>query len=287
MRTEDGHIISKCLNGEPAAFGLLVDKYKAGVYSLAFAKLGNFHDAQDVTQEVFIKAFKNLHTLKRWDSFLSWLCSITTNLCNKFIRSQSRRPDREFIEDQESEIMDTFSVKSYNNALIDESVRDAFNSLPEIYRKVLSLYYLADMDSVEIAKYLGISPTAVRQRLSRARAELKEGVLAMLGTAFHEQRQERLQAEFTFRVVEAVKRINPNPISPTQGLPFGLSLATGIMLAVLGFGSHFSIFNHSFSLTGYLIPNEMPSSLIGNIPITMLEAIPSFYAGGGNGGDKG
>ena len=48
MRTEDGHIIQKCLDGDSAAFGLLVDKYKAGIYAFAYGKLRNFHDAQDV-----------------------------------------------------------------------------------------------------------------------------------------------------------------------------------------------------------------------------------------------
>ena len=51
MRTDDGYIIYKCLNGDPDAFGLLVDKYKAGVYALAYSRLRNFHDAQDVSQD--------------------------------------------------------------------------------------------------------------------------------------------------------------------------------------------------------------------------------------------
>ena len=72
MRTEDGYIIQKCLNGDVAAFGLLVDKYKGSVYALAYTKLGNFHDAQDITQEVFLKAYQKLRTLKQWDKFLSW-----------------------------------------------------------------------------------------------------------------------------------------------------------------------------------------------------------------------
>ena len=69
MRTADGYIISKCLNGDSAAFGLLVDKYKGSVYALAYSKLRNFHDAEDVTQEVFIKAYRKLRTLKQYDSF--------------------------------------------------------------------------------------------------------------------------------------------------------------------------------------------------------------------------
>ena len=73
MRTEDGYVVQKCLNGDSAAFGLLVDKYRESIYGLAYSKLGDFHDAEDVTQEVFIRAYQKLRTLKRYDSFLAWL----------------------------------------------------------------------------------------------------------------------------------------------------------------------------------------------------------------------
>jgi RNA polymerase sigma-70 factor (ECF subfamily) len=62
VQTEDGHIIRQCLDGNPAAFGFLVDKYKASVYAFAYSELGNFHDAEDVTQEVFIRAYQKLRT---------------------------------------------------------------------------------------------------------------------------------------------------------------------------------------------------------------------------------
>ena len=72
VRTEDGYIVSKCLNGESEALGLLVDKYKESIYAFVYAKLRdrgsrNFQDAQDVTQEVFIKAYKKLRSLRRTD----------------------------------------------------------------------------------------------------------------------------------------------------------------------------------------------------------------------------
>ena len=70
MQTEDGRIIYRCLNGEPESFGLLVDKYKAGIYAFVYAKLLNFQDAQDVTQEVFLQAYCSLYRLKRWESFV-------------------------------------------------------------------------------------------------------------------------------------------------------------------------------------------------------------------------
>ena len=83
MRTADGYIIGKCLNGDSAAFGLLVDKYRAGVYALAYSKLRDFHDAEDVAQEAFIKAYQKLRTLKRFDRFHAWLYVITCNFCRE------------------------------------------------------------------------------------------------------------------------------------------------------------------------------------------------------------
>ena len=160
MRTEDGYIIDKCLNGDSAAFGFLVDKYKASIYAFAYSRLRHFHDAEDITQEVFIKAYQKLHTLKRWDNFLAWLYAITSNLCKNWIRSKSNRPDCEFIEDKDPIILTLPSINSYQDGLMRESLHEALDSLPEMYREVLALYYLGGMSSKEIARFLGTSPSA-------------------------------------------------------------------------------------------------------------------------------
>ncbi len=114
MQTEDRQIIHKCLNGDTAMFGFLVDKYKEGVYALAYSRLHNFHDAQDIAQEAFIKAYRKLHTLRHWDNFALWLSAITNNLCKNFIRSKSNRPDREFV-------LESLSAQSRNGCASVES----------------------------------------------------------------------------------------------------------------------------------------------------------------------
>ncbi len=81
---------------------------------------------------------------------------------------------------------------------------EALESLPEMYREVLTLYYLGGMSGKEIARFLGTSPATVRQRLGRARSKLKKEMLAKMSTTFEGQ---KLKATFTFRIVEAVKRI--------------------------------------------------------------------------------
>ena len=73
MRTEDGDLIRRCKNGDSSAFGFLVDKYKEAVYASAYAKVRNFADAEDLTQEVFIKAYQHLGNLRHYDRFRAWL----------------------------------------------------------------------------------------------------------------------------------------------------------------------------------------------------------------------
>ena len=94
---------------------MLADKYKASIYALAYAKLGNFHDAEDVTQEVFLKAYQKLRTLKRRDNFFSWIYSITPNLCKMWWRARANRPDAEFIADQEATSLARPSMNSHRD----------------------------------------------------------------------------------------------------------------------------------------------------------------------------
>ena len=268
MRTEDGRIIQRCLNGEPEAFGLLVDKYKAGIYAFVYAKLRDFHDAQDVTQEVFIKAYRDLRSLRQWESFVFWLYRIASSHCGKWLRARSRRPDQEFIEDQAPGTLEDRSIDSYRRKQVDESLHEALYSLPEAYREVLTLYYFAGMNSEDIARALGMSPTAIRKRLSRARAQLREEMAAMMGTALERQ---KLQASFTFRIVEAVKRIKIDSTPRATALPWGLSLAAGIIITVMSLSPHISLQNPTSMLAGSPLPAEMRVLETGEIPVDALK----------------
>ena len=235
MRTEDGQIIYKCLNGDSAAFGLLVDKYQGSIYALAYSKLHNFHDAEDVTQEAFIKAYRKLHTLRWWDNFLAWLYAITANLCKDWVRSQSKRPDREFAADHKPGVMKSSAMDSYREDMVCESLHEALESLPAIYHQVLTLYYLGGMSGREIARFLGTSPSNVSHRLSKARARLKKEMITVMSTGYEKQ---RLQVAFTFRIVEMVKRINVRPLPRALSLPWGAAVVVGAIIAVLISASH-------------------------------------------------
>ena len=268
MRTEDGYIIYKCLNGDSSAFGLLVDKYKAGVYAVAYERLHNFHDAEDIAQEAFLKAYRSLRTLRHWDSFASWLYRITLNLCRDWLRVEYRRPDREYTEDQDQDMLDAPSGDIYRQELACESVREALDSLPESHRQILTLRYLAGMTSVEIARFAGVSPSAIRMRLSKARSLLKEEILAMMNTTFDEQ---RLQSTFTLRIVDAVKRIRIQPTPRTAALPWGLSLAAGIIITFLSLTPQPDVFNRVATAAGSPLHVEERTMKDGEIPVDVFE----------------
>lgn len=268
MRTEDGCIISRCLNGEPEAFGLLVDKYKTGIYAYIYTKLNDFHQAQDVAQEVFLQAFRDLYSLRRWESFVFWLYRIASTRCKLWLRTQSRRIDQDYIEDREPGMLESLSMDSYRDSEVEKSVREALDSLPEIHREVLLLHYFGGMTSRDIAGAIGISPAAVLKRLSRARSQLKKEMDTMVKKAFGRQ---FLPGIFTLHIAEAVKRIKINPISRTSSLPWGLSLTAGIILAVLSFGYQYKMPESLYVLTDSKLPSNMGMVEAGEIPVEILK----------------
>jgi RNA polymerase sigma factor (sigma-70 family) len=287
MLTDDSAIINACLDGESEAFGILVDKYKAGIFAFVYAKLGNFDDAEDVSQEVFLEAYRKLRSLRKWESFSFWLYRIASTLCKNWKKKQSKYPDSEHFEDLSSEILANPSINSYRENVLYESVRDELNSLPEIYREVLILHYFVGMDSKEIAKSLGTSPTAIRMRISRAREQLREEMIAIMGTAFSQQ---KLQAKFTFNIVEVIKRIKINPISQTpKGLPWGLSLATGLLIAVISINPMLVSFVNLGTPIFSPLPSETKVLKIGEIPVDVVKtsniAFISSHKGKGKGGE--
>ena len=280
MRTEDGHVIQKCLDGDAAAFGLLVDKYKGSVYGLACAKLDDFHDGQDMTQEVFLKAYQKLRTLKRWDKFLSWLYAITSNSCKDFLRSKASRPDGEYVTDQEKERLDKISINSHHEDKLHQTLREALSELPEIHRQVLSLHYLGGLSCREIAQFLGISPHAIAMRLSRARAKLRKEMLTMMQSSFDGQ---KLHSAFTLNIVEIIRRtqIQPNPQVPA--IPIGIAVVSLLTLSMLYLFVSVDQFPAIGKLVGAPILSETRIAEVGEIPVDVVMLSNTSVVSSGDG----
>ena len=232
MYTEDGNIVHQCLSGNTEAFALLVEKYKARVFALVYAKVGGFEDAEDIAQDVFIEAYRRLSTLRRWDNFYPWLYSIASNQCKNFHRARGRRIDTvSFDEHADNHQAD---MDAHTEKLRNEQIHEALASLPEIHRQVLVLRYMAGMRSKEIAQTLRVSPNTVNQRLMRARTQLKavlnEEMITMIPTAFAER---NLQPGFTAQIIELIKGTQIQTAPHKTALPLGLSAAGGVIILFL------------------------------------------------------
>ena len=171
MALHDAELIQRTLSGDESAFGFLVDKYKGSVHALAYRKLGDFHTAEEITQDTFLKAYQKLSTLKDPVRFPGWLYVIAARCCISWLR-QNRIQTESF--DSLKREMNTQSWAKYADARLHEEVHNALESLPESERTVLTLYYMAGMTCEEIGRFIGTSCGAIRDRLYRARMRLKE-----------------------------------------------------------------------------------------------------------------
>ena len=182
MRTEDEIFVNRCLEGDQAAFDFLVNKYKEVVHAYAYHKVGDYQDAQDIAQEVFIKAYSKLAQLKWPHRFQSWLYTIVSNECKMWRRSHSKEREQEVSwEDVPVETLNEIAVRNHSDEDIELTVKSAMETLPGDNQLALSLYYMSDLSVKEIASFMGVSPNTVKGKLHRARKQLGERVEKMIG----------------------------------------------------------------------------------------------------------
>jgi RNA polymerase sigma factor (sigma-70 family) len=224
MMSEDEFFVQRCLSGEKGTFGALVDKYKDAVCGLAHSKVHNFHDAQDIAQEVFIAAYRNLRSLRYPHRFSSWIYTITANHCRTWLRKQSRESlVLASIEELGSKAgMQDQAAHQNPKGQISERILDAINELPEASRLVMTLYYIDGLTCKEIGEFTGTSINTVMSKLRRARAKLRKEFTEMPAQTMTQQ---RVHSGFTDGVLRAIEHLSPapqapsNPISRIIGIP--------------------------------------------------------------------
>jgi len=129
---EDEILISHCLAGDKNAFGFLVHKYKDLIHAYACQNVLNYTDAEDITQEVFIRAYRNLAKLKYPHSFRSWLYTIASNECKQWLSKKLRRRKKEVnLEDIPKESLGFEAGFSKAPTDWQVALEEAIESLPE------------------------------------------------------------------------------------------------------------------------------------------------------------
>ncbi len=180
MRNDDVALVRYTLAGDETAFATLVERYRKQVHALAWRTIGDFHIAQDITQETFLKAHQKLGVLKDPQRFSGWLNAIATRLCLAWFREK-----RLNVQLSENISSTTRGNDPYSGYLVGEQANEASQELretvkkwlaklPENERTVITLHYFDGMLCEDIAAFFGVTTNTIKSRLNRARNRLKK-----------------------------------------------------------------------------------------------------------------
>ena len=190
-------------HGDLQAFERLVEYHRDGIYGLCYAQVGDFHDAEDLAQETFVRAFVKLGTLNEPAAFAAWLTRIARNICLDWLRAKRCRERTELAADCGATAQalvrdDTPQIEA------QDAASHALSHLPESQRLAAALYYVNGYSYDEVARFLSTSRTVVKGRIQRARQKLRKEVTKMVADQFTKRRP---KPGFTREVLEqAVER---------------------------------------------------------------------------------
>ena len=184
MRTSDEELMMKCRNGDMSAFELLVMRYKDLMTNFIYRSISDYHRAEDLAQETFLRVFKSANRYEPKCQFKNWIYLIATNLCRNEIRNRKRRNtaylDDLVSEDEDvnysalmrdvSQLPDELYEKKEQQLMIQQTI----NSLPESQRVALVLVTYQNLRYDEIAEVLECSVSAVKSLIHRARQNMKK-----------------------------------------------------------------------------------------------------------------
>ena len=284
MKHNDVQLIQRVLAGDDTAFSALVSKYQRSVHALAWRKIGDFHIAEDITQEAFLKAYQRLSTLKEPQSFASWLYVITANQCKAWLRK--KRTWIQSLEDTSSAELQkaTYSghIIAENERMTEETqrevVKELLAKLQESDRTVITLYYLGGMTYEEISNFLGVSVGAIKSRLHRARQRLKKEepmIREALGNF-------QITPNLTENIMQEISRLKP--IAPSGGkpiVPWAIGVSTiAVIFLMLGISTEYlSRFQKPYSFEA---TSEMTIDIIEAPVVLDIESKPDVRTQLGN-----
>ena len=260
MVEDDVQLIQKVLSGDDEAFTALVRKHQKSVHALAWRKVGDFHLAEEITQDAFLRAYRHLSKLKDPTQFSGWLYVITDRLCNNYL--QKKKSELKSLEDVPVIEMQKASYERYiseqneqeSHAHRQELVRRLLAKLPESERTVMTLYYLGEMTAKEIGNFLGVSVNTITSRLQRARKRLQKEeellVQELLGSV-------QLSDSLTERIAQQVADVEPAP-SPNWKpfLPWmAFGAAAVLVMLLLGVSNQYLLrFQRPYSFEAHSEP---------------------------------
>ena len=279
MDKDDVQLIHNILSGDDEAFSTLVQRYHKSVHALAWRKIGDFHYAEEITQDTFLQAYEKLPTLKNRDQFAGWLYVITNNLCTDWLRK--KRPAMQSLGDASVKAIDKLTYKRYileqrETAATErrhEIVKQLLEKLPESERTVVTLYYLGEMTTKEIGKFLGVSVNTITSRLQRARERLQASDEHLINETLGGWQLSNNLLENIMRQVADIK-----PVLPPTGKPLvpWMALGTAAVLVLLLLGvshQYLSRFQRPYSFEAQ---SEPTVEIIETVVVLETDAKPDM-----------
>ena len=179
MKNEDVDLIQRVLSGDENAFTTLVEKHRKWIHSLAWREIGDFHAAQEITQDTFIQAYKSLPSLRDPNRFSGWLHVIAKRQCIEWLRrkpmtmqSLDAMPNAELERVSYARYLDEERAQASTDGL-REVVERLLQKLPVNERSVMVLHYYKGLTCEEVSALLDVSLNTVKSRLYRARKRLE------------------------------------------------------------------------------------------------------------------
>lgn len=183
----DADLVTRCLEGDVTAWETLVAAYWKRVFTLAYKFAARFDEAEDLTQEIFVKLFRALATYDRRASFETWLTRVSRNLCIDHYRRR-RREAQKFADEIDLDAIQLDELVSRPDASLEKRdriamVRAALVRLPSTYREPVALRDIHELSYEQIARRLQLPEGTVKSRINRGRRELARHLRVLGGDA--------------------------------------------------------------------------------------------------------
>ena len=284
MIEDDVQLIHRILSGDNEAFTALVRKHQKRVHALAWRKVGDFHYAEEITQDVFLQVYKKLATLKDSQQFSGWLYVITSRCCIRWFRK-----NKSSIQSRETIHMDKIDGSSYSRYVSElqaaeaserryQVVKELLAQLPESERTVITLYYLGEMTTKEISRFLGVSVNTITSRLQRARKRLQGEETRLIQETLGSV---QLPVDLTESIAQKVGDLKPVSSPPGKPLLPWIALGTATVLVVLFLGvsnQHLVRFQRPYSFES---TSEPTIEIIETSIVLEIEAKPAVRSQAG------
>ena len=223
----DVELVSASLDGDREAFSRIVERYQRLLCSVAYCATGSLNESEDLAQEAFVDAWRQLHTLREPEKLRAWLCGILRYKVGRLRRSDKREPVRQAEALEHAEEMPSGDEPAADLAMDKEEqaiLWSALQRVPELYREPLVLYYREHRSVEHVAAALDLTEDAVKQRLARGRKILQERVLSFVEGALSRSTPGRV---FTLGVLAAL----PAMVTPAKAAGLGAAAAHGTVVA--------------------------------------------------------